>query len=59
MKRELYSWYSPRLEREMPVAVYGDYGFALVAGAYRRSRFLEYERFGLIESCGRLLTAAK
>jgi esterase/lipase superfamily enzyme len=50
MKRELYSWYSPRLEREMPVAVYGDYGFALLLVPTAAADYLEYERFGLIES---------
>jgi esterase/lipase superfamily enzyme len=50
MKRQLSSWYSPRLEREMPVAVYGDYGFALLLVPTAAADYLEYERFGLIES---------
>ncbi len=50
MKREINSWYSPRLEREMPVAVYGDYGFALLLVPTAAADYLEYERFGLIES---------
>lgn len=30
MKRELTSWHSPALNQDMPIAVYGDYGFALL-----------------------------
>ncbi|HEY8690395.1 MAG TPA: alpha/beta hydrolase-fold protein [Chitinophagaceae bacterium] len=50
MKRELTSWYSPSLAREMPVAVYGDYGFALLLVPTAAADYLEYERFQLIDS---------
>lgn len=50
MKREIGSWYSPRLERDMPVAVYGHYGFALLLVPTAAADFLEYERFGLIDA---------
>lgn len=50
MKRQLGSWYSERLQREMPVAVYGDYGFALLLVPTAAADYLEYERFNLIES---------
>ena len=30
MERQITSWYSPSLNKDMPVAVYGNYGFALL-----------------------------
>jgi esterase/lipase superfamily enzyme len=50
MNRELGSWYSTRLERDMPIAVYGHYGFALLLVPTAAADYLEYERFGLIEA---------
>jgi esterase/lipase superfamily enzyme len=50
MHREITSWYSPTLEKGMPVAVYGHYGFALLLIPTAAADFLEYERFGLIEA---------
>src|SRR5919112_1205923 len=50
MNRQIGSWYSPRLERDMPVAMYGHYGFALLLVPTAAADFLEYERFGLIEA---------
>jgi len=49
MKRELASWYSPSLSKEMPVAVYGDYGFALLLVPTAAADYLEYERFQLMD----------
>ncbi len=50
MHRELRSWYSPSLQKEMPVAVYGHYGFALLLIPTAAADYLEYERFQLIDS---------
>ena len=50
MNRQLGSWYSERLQRDMPVAVYGHYGFSLLLVPTAAADYLEYERFGLIES---------
>lgn len=50
MKREIVSWMSPSLNKEMEVAVYGHYGFALLMIPTAASGYLEYENFGLIES---------
>ena len=45
MKKELNSWYSPSLDKEMPIAPYGDYGFALLLVPTAAADYLEYERF--------------
>lgn len=49
MRKEIFSWYSPSLHKEMPIAVYGHYGFALLMIPTAAADFLEYERFQLIE----------
>ena len=59
MKRELTSWYSPSLDKEMPVAVYGDYGFALLLVPTAAADYLEYERFQLIDSLAPHIDAGK
>ncbi len=50
MKREITTWMSPSLNKEMEVAVYGHYGFALLMIPTAASGYLEYENHGLIES---------
>ena len=50
MKRELNSWYSPSLATDMPIATYGDYGFALLLVPTAAADYLEYERFQLIDA---------
>ena len=59
MKRELTSWWSPSLEKEMPVAVYGDYGFALLLIPTAAADYLEYERFQLIDSLQPFIDSGK
>jgi esterase/lipase superfamily enzyme len=49
MKRELTSWYSPSLNKEMPIAAYGDFGFALLLIPTAAADYLEYERFQLMD----------
>ena len=50
MERKLTSWYSDRLQREMPVVTYGHYGFAPLLVPTAAADYLEYERFGLIDA---------
>lgn len=50
MERNLFSWYSPSLNKEMPVVTYGHYGFALLLVPTAAADYLEYERFQLIDS---------
>ena len=59
MERQLSSWYSPRLQKEMPVAVYGHYGFALLLVPTAAADYLEYERFQLIDSISGFIDAGK
>jgi len=50
MRRDLTSWYSPRLNLEMPLVAYGHYGPPVLMVPTAAADFLEYERFHLIES---------
>ena len=49
MQRELYSWHSPSLNKEMPIASYGSFGFALLLVPTAAADYLEYERFQLMD----------
>jgi esterase/lipase superfamily enzyme len=59
MKRELTSWYSPALNKEMPIVTYGDYGFALLLVPTAAADYLEYERFQLIDSLAPVIDSGK
>jgi esterase/lipase superfamily enzyme len=59
MRREIHSWYSPALQKEMPVVVYGHYGFALLLIPTAAADFLEYERFQMIETMRPWIEAGK
>lgn len=50
MKRDIFGWYSPSLNKEMPIVTYGHYGFALLLVPTAAADYLEYERFELIEA---------
>ena len=50
MERKLTAWHSPALNKNMPVAVYGFYGFAILLIPTAAADYLEYERFQLIDS---------
>ncbi|HMW66243.1 MAG TPA: alpha/beta hydrolase-fold protein [Chitinophagaceae bacterium] len=59
MKRELTSWFSPSLNKEMPIASYGDFGFALLLVPTAAADYLEYERFQLMDHLAPFIDAGK
>ena len=59
MKRELNSWYSPALQKEMPIVSYGDYGFALLFVPTAAADYLEYERFQMMEILAPYINSGK
>ncbi len=59
MRRELASWYSPSLNKEMPIASYGHYGFAVLLIPTAAADYLEYERFQLIDTLAPLIESGK
>ena len=59
MERNLTSWYSHRLSKEMPIATYGYYGFALLLIPTAAADYLEYERFQLLDRLQPFIDAGK
>ena len=59
MKRELASWFSPSLNKEMPIASYGDFGFALLLVPTAAADYLEYERFQLMDHLADVINSGK
>ncbi len=59
MRRELTSWYSPALGKEMPIASYGHYGFALLLIPTAAADYLEYERFQMMDALAPLIDSGK
>ena len=59
MIRHLSSWYSPSLNKEMPIAAYGDYGFALLLVPTAAADYLEYERFQLLDHIAPFIDSGK
>ncbi|MDB5035055.1 MAG: hypothetical protein JWQ98_2296 [Chlorobi bacterium] len=50
MERILDSWHSPNLDKQMEIAIYGNYGLAMLMFPSAGADYLEYERFYLIDS---------
>jgi esterase/lipase superfamily enzyme len=50
MEKKIESWFSPALQKEMPIAIYGYYGFALLMIPTAGADHLEYERFELMQT---------
>jgi esterase/lipase superfamily enzyme len=50
MKREIHKWNSSSLQKEMEIAVYGFYGYALLMFPNDESDYMEYERSHVIEA---------
>src|ERR1700759_2233809 len=59
MQREITSWYSPSLNKDMPIATYGHYGFALLLIPTAAADYLEYERFPLLDHLAPFIDGGK
>ncbi len=59
MHREIHKWYSPNLNKEMEIVVYGHWGWALLMFPTAAADFLEYERFQLIDQIAPMIDAGK
>ncbi len=55
MEKQLEKWMSPALDTEMPIVQYGTGGAPLLFFPTAAADYLEYERFGLIESIERYI----
>lgn len=59
MQRETFSWFSPALEKDMPIVSYGHYGFVLLLVPTAAADYLEYERFQLLDSLAPFIDSGK
>ena len=59
MQKEITSWYSPSLNKEMPIATYGNFGFALLLIPTAAADFLEYERFQMMDALAPFIDSGK
>jgi esterase/lipase superfamily enzyme len=59
MKRELTSWFSPALNADMPIAVYGHYGFSILLIPTAAADYLEYERFQMMDALAPVIDSGK
>jgi esterase/lipase superfamily enzyme len=59
MQKIVSSWHSPSLDKNMPIASYGHYGFALLLIPTAAADYLEYERFQLIDALAPMINAGK
>jgi len=59
MNREYHKWFSPALEREMELLVFGHAGPRLLVFPSRKRRFFEYEDYGMIQSLRHRLEAGE
>ncbi len=59
MNREIHQWFSPRLNKNMEIAMYGHFGFALLLLPTAAADYLEYERFHLIGALEPFIDAGK
>ncbi|MGF1532708.1 MAG: esterase family protein [Bernardetiaceae bacterium] len=59
MRREITGWYSPNLNKNMEIAVYGHYGPAVLMFPSAAADFLEYERFYVLKGLEPYIRAGK
>ncbi len=59
MNRELDNWFSPALQKDMPIVSYGHYGFALLLVPTAAADYLEYERFQMLDAMAPWIESGK
>ena len=59
MQREITSWFSPALQKDMPIVSYGYYGTAILFVPTAAADYLEYERFQMMETLAPYINGGK
>lgn len=59
MNRQLDSWHSPALNKQMPIVTYGHYGFSLLLVPTAAADYLEYERFQMLDCLKEFIDGGK
>ena len=58
MRVKYHRWWSPRLNREMELKVYGHWGMPYLVFPCSRGRFFDYEGMGMIDAVAGFVRAA-
>ncbi|MBC8125209.1 MAG: esterase family protein [Candidatus Kapabacteria bacterium] len=59
MRRDITTWWSPNLSKNMEICAYGHYGTAILMFPSAAADYLEYERFYLIDSIAPFIESGK
>lgn len=59
MNKQLSSWYSPALDKEMPIVSYGHCGFVILLIPTAAADYLEYERFQMLDALAPFIESGK
>ncbi|MCX6140781.1 MAG: esterase [Candidatus Kapabacteria bacterium] len=59
MRRDITTWWSPNLDKNMEICAYGHFGTAILMFPSAAADYLEYERFYLIDSIAPFIEAGK
>ncbi|MEO5892584.1 MAG: alpha/beta hydrolase-fold protein [Ferruginibacter sp.] len=59
IKREYKKWFSPHLQRDMELLIFGDQGAPVLFFPTRTARFYDYEDWGVIEAMEEKISAGK
>lgn len=59
MKREYHKWFSPMLNRDMELLVFGERGARILVFPSRKQRFYEYEEHGMVRALEDPIQAGK
>lgn len=59
MNKQVSGWFSPSLQKEMPIVSYGHAGFNLLLVPTAAADYLEYERFQLMDTLEPYINAGK
>lgn len=59
MRRDITTWWSPNLDKDMEIVAYGHFGTAMLMFPSAAADYLEYERFKLIETIQPFIEASK
>jgi esterase/lipase superfamily enzyme len=57
MNREYHKWFSPHLQRDMELLIFGHTGDPVLFFPTRTARFFDYEDWGVIEALRRKIEA--
>ena len=59
MITEYHKWFSPNLQKEMELKIYGNYGKPFIIFPCSRGRYFDFEGMGMVEQIGHFIDSGK